>query len=74
MLPSFTSYMNYVSPGSCANALVFTLPCGGRLYFSYQTPVAFEKEGRLMVRQNSWGPTTGKHLNKIDGGNYKNRL
>ena len=27
-----------------------------------------------MVRVNDWGPTTGKHLNWIDGGDHKNRL
>jgi hypothetical protein len=43
----------------------------GRLYwFSYQTCVAFQdwNAGNLTVRQNEWGPTTGKHLNYIDGG------
>lgn len=43
------------------------------LYFSYNTPIGFEdnREGtvrRQIVRENEWGPTTGKHLNRIDGG------
>lgn len=43
------------------------------IYFSYNTPIGFEdtREGtvkRLIVRENVWGPTTRKHLNKIDGG------
>jgi hypothetical protein len=45
------------------------------VYFSYETPVAFEAPGHgLVVRENDWGPTTGKHLNWIDGGNHKLRL
>jgi|WetSurSiteA1Bulk_404760.scaffolds.fasta_scaffold124398_1 hypothetical protein len=36
------------------------------LYFSYRTVVAFSSpEHGLVVRENSWGPTTGKHLNAI---------
>lgn len=37
------------------------------IYFSYTTPVAFESEGRgLVVSENIWGTTTGKHLNLIN--------
>jgi hypothetical protein len=45
------------------------------IYFSYQTPVAIRssKHG-LVVRENIWGPTTGKHLNAIDGGNTEDRV
>lgn len=45
----------------------------GVLWFSYNTLVAFQTErSGLVVRQNDWGPTTGKHLNEIDGGPSKN--
>ena len=45
------------------------------LYFSYETLVAFHTpESGLIVRENHWGTTTGKHLNYIDGGNKKNRV
>ena len=45
------------------------------LYFSYKTVIAFvTPTGGLVVCQNDWGCTTGKHLNKIDGGNHKDRL
>lgn len=37
-------------------------------WFSYQTCVAFEDGDGLRVVKNQWGPTTGKHLNLIDGG------
>jgi hypothetical protein len=61
-LPSFESYAS-----KNGNTLVFTL---GEVdvYFSYKTPVAFRVNGKLTVRENAWGPTTGKHLKAIDGG------
>ena len=40
-----------------------------RVWFSYETPIAFRKVGEpLVVCENIWGPTTGKHLNRVDGG------
>lgn len=45
------------------------------IWFSYRTPVAFHVDGHdRVVRENSWGPTTGKHLNAIDGGDKKARV
>ena len=39
------------------------------VWFSYETPVAFKEDKfHTIVRENVWGPTTGKHLNYIDGG------
>lgn len=40
------------------------------LYFSYGTCVAFDigDGSGLKVTKNYWGPTTGKHLDAIDGG------
>lgn len=67
-IPSFESYGNYSSENYGAHTLVFTDQRGRDFYFSYKTLVAFRAEGRLVVRSNSWGPTTGKHLNWIDGG------
>lgn len=45
------------------------------LYFSYETPVAFRtsKTG-LVVSENIWGSTTGKHLNWLDGGRKECRI
>ena len=37
-------------------------------YFSYETLVAINTGKNLKVIKNYWGPTTGKHLNAIDGG------
>ena len=64
-LPSFHTYCRNTTP---SNALCFDL---GQLtvWFSYHTPVAFRGNGHsLTVHENVWGPTTGKHLNAIDGG------
>lgn len=45
------------------------------LYFSYETLVAYRDEvDGLVVCQNKWSMTTGKHLNDIDGGNKEARL
>ena len=73
MLPNFRTYGSYSSSNCGANALVFSI---GEIdvYFSYQTPVAFRGPNGLRVRENEWGPTTGKHLNWIDGGDKKHRI
>lgn len=42
---------------------------GLRLWFSYETCIAFQAPGcPRIVRENSWGPTTGHHLASVDGG------
>ena len=45
------------------------------LYFSYETCVGFRtsKTG-LVVSENIWGSTTGKHLNWLDGGRKECRV
>ena len=44
-------------------------------WFSYKTCIAAQREGfPAMVRENEWGPTTGKHLNWIDDGDKSARL
>jgi hypothetical protein len=47
------------------------------LYFSYETCVAFWVDGHsLVVCENIWSTTTGRHLGELDGGgaNKKNRV
>lgn len=73
-LPSFSTYGNYASSNYGVHAMVFTDPDGNRFWFSYQTLVAFCGGGERVVLQNYWGPTTGKHLNAIDGGSKKQRV
>lgn len=36
------------------------------VWFSYETPIGFHTlASGLVIRENDWGPTTGKHLNAI---------
>jgi len=58
----------YYQRGNSANAVMVEMD-NVTLWFSYSTLVAFHVEGqRRVVHENQWGPTTGKHLNAIDGG------
>lgn len=65
-LPSFETYGNYSSGNYGAHCLRF---CIGSLsvWYSYKTPIAYyhPSTGKV-IRENEWGPTTGKHLNAID--------
>lgn len=70
--PNWAVYTGYASKNYGVNALVFTAD-GRDYYFSYKTLVAFRGRNGLVVRQNEWGPTTGKHLNAIDGGSKETR-
>ena len=64
---SFTTYGNYSSNNYGVNALVFTDVNRIEYYFSYNTLVAFKHPSSdLVIRENIWGNTTGKHLNWID--------
>jgi len=36
------------------------------IWFSYETPVAYQKGNELVISKNIWSSTTGKHLNIID--------
>ena len=70
---SISNYGNYSSDNYGSSRLVSVGEID--LYFSYETVVAFRAPGYgLVVRQNDWGTTTGKHLNQIDRGNKKARL
>lgn len=73
-LPSISSYGRYSSDNYGAHTLQVSM-AGLTVYFSYRTPVAFRGRGHgLVVCQNDWGPTTGKHLNWIDGGEKSRRV
>lgn len=73
-LPKISSYGNYSSDNYGAHTLCVEVgPV--TVWFSYKTPVAFQVDGReRVVRENSWGPTTGKHLNWIDDGDKNSRV
>ena len=64
MKPTFKCYANY-SNNYGIHALVFSQN-GNDFYFSYDTLIAFTCPTGLVIRENEWGPTTGKHLNAID--------
>ena len=73
-LPRISNYGKYSSDNYGAHTLEVSVG-PFRLYYSYSTLVAFRAPGMdLVVRTNDWGPTTGKHLNWIDGGNPKSRI
>lgn len=71
-IPSFESYGDYAKP----NVRTLKFWVGDLvIWFSYKTPVAFRQWSKeRVVRENDWSVTTGKHLNWIDGGDYKNRV
>tara|TARA_R100001015_G_C4554525_1_gene115657 strand:+ start:333 stop:659 length:327 start_codon:yes stop_codon:yes gene_type:complete len=64
---SVKTYGNYSNSNYGVNALVFTDVNRIEYYFSYNTLVAFQHPSSdLVIRDNIWGNTTGKHLNWID--------
>jgi len=65
-LPSISSYGQYSSNNYGVNTLVVSTAAID-LYYSYKTIVAYRtiKDG-LIVCENVWGTTTGKHLNWIN--------
>lgn len=74
-LPTVRSYGEYKGRGNYgAHSLALRFSNGFELFYSYETIVAFNGRAGLKVRKNDWGPTTGKHLNWIDGGDSKARL
>jgi hypothetical protein len=74
-LPTIRSYGEYHGQNYGLNCLMVSFSSGLVLYYSYETIVAFStaKLG-LLVRQNDWSTTTGKHLNWIDGGEKNKRI
>ena len=72
--PRHTSYGQYSSDNYGAHCLRFDWG-SVTVWYSYSTPVAFRVDGHnRVVRQNDWGPTTGKHLKWIDGGDKRSRV
>jgi hypothetical protein len=64
-LPQVSSYGQYSSNNYGAHTLLFSIgPVD--IYFSYKTIVGFRSPRTgLVLSENLWGPTTGKHLNFI---------
>ena len=73
--PSISWYGNCQSRSGKINATVIVIPDVTTFWFSYQTLVAFlHPERGLVVHKNDWGPTTGRHLSWIDGGEKHKRV
>ena len=66
ILKIYKSFNNKLTKIELTNAI--------SLWISYETVVAFYDGYDLVVCDNIWGPTTGKHLNSIDGGNKASRV
>lgn len=62
-----------LSKGETPNETTLHLP-GLTIWFSYETPVAFRSPEHRLVRENDWSVTTGKYLNRIDGGDKGSRI
>lgn len=63
-LPTMQSYGDYSSDNYGAHSLCVELG-GLSIYFSYHTPVAYRGSEGLVISENCWSTTTGKHLNWI---------
>ena len=60
------NYGNYSSDNYGTHSMAFTDNFHNDYYFSYDTLIAFRGDEGLIIRENIWGSTTGKHLNRID--------
>lgn len=80
-LPTIKSYYPYSSDNYGANSLVHDFE-NLSLYYSYNTCIAYRENGELVIRENEWSTTTGKHLNaicsdksiRIDGTEFETKL
>lgn len=78
-LPSISCYC----PGTKEiNALCLYFPSIA-IWYSYRTIIAYKRSGEcLVIRENDWSTTTGKHLNainadksiRIDGRQFESQL
>ena len=60
------NYGNYSNNNYGSHSLAFSDNFGNDYYFSYDTLIAFRGNEGLVIHQNDWGKTTGKHLNWIN--------
>lgn len=64
-IPKISNYGNYSSDNYSGHCRTVDLGCV-KLYYSYDTIVAYSGDGEFVISQNEWSNTTGKHLNWID--------
>lgn len=60
------NYGKYSNNNYGSHTQAFTDNFDNDYYFSYDTLIAFRGDEGLVIRQNVWGTTTGKHLNWIN--------
>ena len=53
-----TKNLYFINEGSLDNGI--------RIYYSYSTPIAFEKGHRFEISENVWSVTTARHLTWIE--------
>ena len=71
---TMTNYGQYSSTGQGAHTICLNVD-DLQLFFSYNTVVAFNHPSTgLVVSENVWSTTTGKHLNWIDYGAKGRRI
>ena len=65
------NYGKYSNSNYGSHSLAFTDNFNNDYYFSYAPLIAFRGDEGLVIHQNDWGTTTGKHLNWIDSDKSK---
>jgi len=62
-------FFDYAKQGNKAKGVTVN---GNKFYFSYETVIAFENSiDGLVISENCYSKTTGKHLNSIDADKSK---
>lgn len=58
--------MKLTHPTNLANFSCLDTSKEETVYFSYETPIAFFQANETpLIVKNQWGPTTGRHINKV---------
>ena len=71
--PGWGLAMRANHPTERPNFVIIHLP-SCQLAFSYETLIGVAYGGRWYIAKNTWGPTTGKHLNYLDANHVTDRL
>jgi len=72
---SISNYGEYSSDNYGINTMTVFDAQGRQIWFSYDTVIAVRtRKHGLVIRKNSWGPTTGKHMNFIYPTDNKHRM